>query len=204
MRARVERVDHELHVLAACGGAVDEALLARGRAAQREGATVRLVSCAAERERVTDASLASATSAAKRAVSATEKPRSSPSFAQPAPKRATMKATRWRAPGSVQRGITRTLSDLARPDLPSFGIQMAVANLADGDVLLLENVRFHPEEDKNDPAFAAVQVVHADVQVVKDLAIGEALVRQGDGQDLTDLVLLLFLCLFVLCQSIFF
>jgi phosphoglycerate kinase len=31
----------------------------------------------------------------------------------------------------------------------------AVAALGDGDVLLLENVRFHPEEERNDPAFAA-------------------------------------------------
>jgi phosphoglycerate kinase len=30
----------------------------------------------------------------------------------------------------------------------------AVAALQDGDVLLLENVRFHPEEEANDPAFA--------------------------------------------------
>ncbi len=30
----------------------------------------------------------------------------------------------------------------------------AVAQLHDGDVLLLENVRFHPEEERNDPAFA--------------------------------------------------
>lgn len=32
--------------------------------------------------------------------------------------------------------------------------QAAVAALADGDVLLLENVRFHKGEEKNDPAFA--------------------------------------------------
>jgi phosphoglycerate kinase len=30
----------------------------------------------------------------------------------------------------------------------------AVASLKDGEILLLENVRFHPEEEKNDPAFA--------------------------------------------------
>jgi 3-phosphoglycerate kinase len=30
----------------------------------------------------------------------------------------------------------------------------AVAQLRDGDVLLLENVRFHPEEERNDPDFA--------------------------------------------------
>ncbi|MFZ0032255.1 MAG: phosphoglycerate kinase [Candidatus Cybelea sp.] len=32
--------------------------------------------------------------------------------------------------------------------------QNAVAALHDGDVLLLENVRFHPEEERNDPEFA--------------------------------------------------
>jgi phosphoglycerate kinase len=32
--------------------------------------------------------------------------------------------------------------------------QAAVAKLTDGDVLLLENVRFHPGEEANDPAFA--------------------------------------------------
>jgi 3-phosphoglycerate kinase len=33
--------------------------------------------------------------------------------------------------------------------------ESAVAALKDGEVLVLENVRFHPEEEKNDPAFAA-------------------------------------------------
>ncbi len=32
--------------------------------------------------------------------------------------------------------------------------QAAVARLSDGQILLLENVRFHPEEEKNDPGFA--------------------------------------------------
>lgn len=32
--------------------------------------------------------------------------------------------------------------------------QRAVGEMHDGDVLLLENVRFHPEEERNDPAFA--------------------------------------------------
>ena len=32
--------------------------------------------------------------------------------------------------------------------------ERAVAALEDGDVLLLENTRFHPEEEKNDPAFS--------------------------------------------------
>jgi phosphoglycerate kinase len=33
-------------------------------------------------------------------------------------------------------------------------VREAVAKLRPGDVVLLENVRFHPEEEKNDPAFA--------------------------------------------------
>ena len=33
--------------------------------------------------------------------------------------------------------------------------EAAVAEIEPGEVLLLENVRFHPEEEKNDPAFAA-------------------------------------------------
>lgn len=32
--------------------------------------------------------------------------------------------------------------------------QSAVGRLSDGQILLLENVRFHPEEEKNDPGFA--------------------------------------------------
>jgi phosphoglycerate kinase len=32
--------------------------------------------------------------------------------------------------------------------------EKAVAGLKDGDIILMENVRFHPEEEKNDPAFA--------------------------------------------------
>jgi phosphoglycerate kinase len=41
------------------------------------------------------------------------------------------------------------LSDCAGPDVAT-----AVARLGRGEVVLLENVRFHPEEEKNDPAFA--------------------------------------------------
>lgn len=41
------------------------------------------------------------------------------------------------------------------PDSVGEPAASAVAQLRDGDVLLLENVRFHPEEERNDPAFAA-------------------------------------------------
>ncbi|BDI30202.1 phosphoglycerate kinase [Capsulimonas corticalis] len=40
------------------------------------------------------------------------------------------------------------------PDSVGDAVKAQVSALADGDVLLLENVRFHPEEEKNDPAFA--------------------------------------------------
>jgi phosphoglycerate kinase len=44
-------------------------------------------------------------------------------------------------------------------------VEAAIASLADGEVALLENVRFHPEEEKNDPAFAAKLAALADVYV---------------------------------------
>ncbi len=43
--------------------------------------------------------------------------------------------------------------------------ESAVAAMKDGDVLLLENVRFHAEEEKNDPAFAAQLAKLADAFV---------------------------------------
>jgi phosphoglycerate kinase len=41
----------------------------------------------------------------------------------------------------------------------------AVASLKDGDVLLLENTRFHKEEEKNDPHFAKQLAKHGDLYV---------------------------------------
>jgi phosphoglycerate kinase len=43
--------------------------------------------------------------------------------------------------------------------------QEQVAELREGDVLLLENLRFHAEEELNDPAFAAALAALADVYV---------------------------------------
>ncbi len=40
------------------------------------------------------------------------------------------------------------------PECVGEAVRALAAGLKDGDVLLLENVRFHPEEEKNDPAFA--------------------------------------------------
>jgi len=41
----------------------------------------------------------------------------------------------------------------------------AVARLKEGEVLLLENLRFHPEEEKNDPGFAQALARLADIYV---------------------------------------
>jgi phosphoglycerate kinase len=41
----------------------------------------------------------------------------------------------------------------------------AVAGMSNGDVLVLENTRFHPGEEKNDPAFSAALAALADVFV---------------------------------------
>jgi phosphoglycerate kinase len=43
--------------------------------------------------------------------------------------------------------------------------EVAVAALRDGDTLLLENVRFHPEEEANDPAFARQLAALGDLYV---------------------------------------
>jgi 3-phosphoglycerate kinase len=51
-------------------------------------------------------------------------------------------------------------SDCIGPD-----VEKSVAALKDGDVLLLENLRFHKEEEKNDPAFAKQLAKSGDVYV---------------------------------------
>jgi len=51
------------------------------------------------------------------------------------------------------------------PDCVGPDVERAVAELAPGDVLMLENLRFHPEEEKNDPGFAAQLASLADVYV---------------------------------------
>ena len=51
------------------------------------------------------------------------------------------------------------------PDCIGAEVEKMVAALRPGDVLLLENVRFHAEEEKNDPAFAAQLARLGDVYV---------------------------------------
>lgn len=51
------------------------------------------------------------------------------------------------------------------PDAVGDDVQARVAALAPGEVALLENVRFHPEEEANDPAFAQSLASLADLYV---------------------------------------
>ncbi len=51
------------------------------------------------------------------------------------------------------------------PDCVGAAAEDASAHLHPGQVVLLENVRFHPEEEKNDPAFAQKLSVLADLYV---------------------------------------
>jgi phosphoglycerate kinase len=58
------------------------------------------------------------------------------------------------------------------PDCVGAETEQASRQLSAGEVLLLENLRFHPEEEKNDPAFAAQLARLADAYV--DDAFGSA------------------------------
>jgi len=51
------------------------------------------------------------------------------------------------------------------PDCIGPEVEAAVARLQPGDVLLLENLRFHPEEEANDPGFARQLAALGDVYV---------------------------------------
>jgi phosphoglycerate kinase len=51
------------------------------------------------------------------------------------------------------------------PDCVGPAVEKLVAAMKPGDVVLLENVRFHPEEEKNDPAFAAKLASLGDIYV---------------------------------------
>ena len=81
-----------------------------------------------------------------------------------------------RPDGKVQDGlrlrpVAERLSQLLRMPVPvtgdalGAGTQDAVRRLRPGEVLLLENLRFHAEEEKNDPEFARALASYADVYV---------------------------------------
>jgi phosphoglycerate kinase len=81
-----------------------------------------------------------------------------------------------RPDGKVQDGlrlrpVAARLSQLLGRTVPvtgdalGVGTEDAVKRLRNGEVLLLENLRFHPEEEKNDPKFAQQLASYADVYV---------------------------------------
>lgn len=51
------------------------------------------------------------------------------------------------------------------PDCIGDAVEAAVAAMKPGDIVMLENVRFHPEEEKNDDAFGAKLAAFCDVYV---------------------------------------
>jgi phosphoglycerate kinase len=81
-----------------------------------------------------------------------------------------------RPDGKVQDGlrlrpIGQVLSALLRRNVPvtgdalGVGTEDAIKRLRNGDVILLENLRFHVEEEANDPEFAKTLASYADVYV---------------------------------------
>ena len=82
------------------------------------------------------------------------------------------RAARWQGPGQPSAAAGRPASDRAaaaqraghrRRARPRHGGRGQAAR--PGEVLLLENLRFHAEEEANDPAFAAALAAYADVYV---------------------------------------
>jgi phosphoglycerate kinase len=69
------------------------------------------------------------------------------------------------------RPVAVRLSELLKKDVPMADdcvgpmVEELVARMREGDVLLLENLRFHAEEEKNDPSFAQRLARLADVYV---------------------------------------
>ncbi len=60
------------------------------------------------------------------------------------------------------------------PDCVGDAVRALAAGLKDGGVLLLENVRFHPEEEQNDPAFAQRLVADSGASIFVNDAFGTA------------------------------
>jgi phosphoglycerate kinase len=81
-----------------------------------------------------------------------------------------------RPDGKVQDGLRlrpvgQRLTELIRRNVPvtgdalGIGTEDALKRLRPGELLLLENLRFHAEEEANDPGFAAALASYADVYV---------------------------------------
>jgi phosphoglycerate kinase len=69
--------------------------------------------------------------------------------------------------GVVARRLSQLLGQKVAVTTDCIGpeVEQAVAKLEPGDVLLLENLRFHPEEEENTPSFAQALAQLADIYV---------------------------------------
>ena len=69
------------------------------------------------------------------------------------------------------RPVGQRLTELLRRNVPvtgdalGLGTEDALKRMRPGEILLLENLRFHAEEEANDPAFAATLASYADIFV---------------------------------------
>lgn len=69
------------------------------------------------------------------------------------------------------RPVGQRLTELLRRNVPvtgdalGIGTEDALRRMRPGELVLLENLRFHPEEEANDPAFAAQLASYADIYV---------------------------------------
>jgi len=69
------------------------------------------------------------------------------------------------------RPVGQRLTELLRRNVPvtgdalGLGTEDALKRMRPGEILLLENLRFHAEEEANDPAFAATLASYADIYV---------------------------------------
>ncbi|MBK3333158.1 phosphoglycerate kinase [Persephonella atlantica] len=64
----------------------------------------------------------------------------------------------------LERLLEKTVKFL--PDCVGRDVEEAVSSMKDGDVVLLENLRFHPGEENNDPEFAKALASLADIYVI--------------------------------------
>jgi phosphoglycerate kinase len=84
------------------------------------------------------------------------------------------------APELSLRPVAARLSELLRrpvvmaTDCVGPEVKKSASALADGGVMLLENVRFHPQEEKNDPAFARALIADTGAAVFVNDAFGSA------------------------------
>jgi len=69
------------------------------------------------------------------------------------------------APAGKQLSVLLDQDVHQAPDCIGPAVQDMVSRMTDGDVLLLENLRFHPEEEANDPVFSSQLALLAEIYV---------------------------------------